>query len=329
MADPSPDAAILLMLLAEDQAAQIVGELNPREVEMLGKAMVALSEVGSADAEVALDRFVASARAQTAVKVDGTERTRTVLTRALGDAPGEAVMARIAPPVPSAQIAPLKWMRDSEIVAVLRTEHPQVAAAILSDVEPERAAQLMVELEPALQDEIVRRMVRMGPVAPFALDALIAMLGERTRQPTADPADATQRIGTAAAILSKMPKPVPDAILKLIGKRDKGLAQALSDEMFVFGDILKLDAKTLALVMRAVDAEVLALAIKPLSDSERELMLAGLSQRAAQTIRDDIEERGPVALAEVEAAQKAIVAVVRQLESEGALQLGGGDAAYV
>lgn len=328
MADINPDAAILLMLLADDQAAQIVEELSPREIELLGKAMVGLSEVGSDAAEGALNRFVESARVHSVMRVDGTERARSVITKALGDGRGDAVMAKLVPPAPMAQITPLKWMRDEEILAVIAAEHPQAGAVILADVEPERAALLLAELAPAVQEDLVRRMARLGHVGPIAIEELARLLGDGAAKPAPVPVERSARVTAAAAILSKMPKPTDQALLRAIGKRDKALAQDISDEMFVFADVLKLSAKNLAAVMRAVDSDVLVLAMRTLSDAEREMMLAGLSARAADTIRDELAEAAPVALAEVESAQKAIVGIVRQMENDGSLQIGG-NAAYV
>lgn len=328
MADSNPDAAILLMLLAEDQAAQIVGELDPREIELLGKAMVSLNEVGSEDAEGALNRFVESARAHSSVRVDGAGRARTVINKALGEDRGDAVMAKLAPPTPSAQLTPLKWMRDEEIAAVIEREHPQVGAVIMADVEPERAAALMSRLSPAVQEDLVRRMARTGPVGPLAIEELARLLGDGAAKPAPVPVERSARVTAAAAILSKMPKPTDQALLRAIGKRDKLLAQDIADEMFIFADVLKLDTKNLSAVVRAIDASVLVLAMRTMSEGDRERMLAGLSARAADTIRDELAEAAPVALAEVEAAQKAIVGIVRQMENDGSLQIGG-NAAYV
>ncbi len=327
MAEINPDAAILLMLLADDQAAQIVEELSPREIELLGKAMVGLSEVGSDAAEAALNRFVASAQSHSSMRVDGTERARSVLTKALGDDRGDAVMAKLAP-APTAQLTPLKWMRDEEIIAVIEIEHPQVGAAILADVDPERGALLIQGLSPARQEDLVRRMTRLGNIGPIAIEELARFLGDGASKPAPVPVERSARVTAAAAILSKMPKPTDQALLRAIGKRDKVLAQDIADEMFIFADVLKLDAKNLSAVVRAVDATVLVLAMRTMSEAEREKMLAGLSARAADTIRDELAEAAPVALAEVESAQKAIVGIVRQMENDGSLQIGG-NAAYV
>ncbi len=328
MAEINPDAAILLMLLADDQAAQIVEELSPREIELLGKAMIGLSEVGSDAAEAALNRFVVSAQAHSSMRVDGTERARSVLTKALGDDRGDAVMAKLAPTAPTAQLTPLKWMRDEEIIAVIEIEHPQVGAAILADVEPERAAALIQGLPPAQQEDLVRRMARLGTIGPVAIEELARFLGDGAAKPAPVPVERSARVTAAAAILSKMPKPTDQALLRAIGKRDKILAQDIADEMFIFADVLKLDAKNLSAVVRAVDATVLVLAMRTMTEAEREKMLAGLSARAADTIRDELAEAAPVALTEVESAQKAIVGIVRQMENDGSL-LMGGNAAYV
>lgn len=327
MAEINPDAAILLMLLADDQAAQIVEELSPREIELLGKAMVGLSEVGSDAAEAALNRFVASAQAHSSMRVDGTERARSVLTKALGDDRGDAVMAKLAP-APTAQLTPLKWMRDEEVIAVIENEHAQVGAAILADIEPERAAALIQGLSPTRQEDLVRRMTRLGNIGPAAIEELARFLGDGAAKPAPVPVERSARVTAAAAILSKMPKPTDQTLLRAIGKRDKALAQEIADEMFIFADVLKLDAKNLSAVVRAVDATVLVLAMRTMTEAEREKMLAGLSARAADTIRDELAEAAPVALAEVESAQKAIVGIVRQMENDGSLQIGG-NAAYV
>lgn len=328
MAEINPDAAILLMLLADDQAAQIVEELSPHEVEMLGKAMVALNEVGSDDAEAALNRFVESARSHSSLRVDGTGRARSVIKRALGDERGDAVMAALSPAGLTGQITPLKWMRDSEVIAVIEREHPQAGAVILADIEPERAATLIQALLPAKQEDIVRRMARLGPLGALAIEELARLLGDGAAKPAPATVERSARVTAAAAILSKMPKPSDQALLRAIGKRDKALAQDIADEMFIFADVLKLDAKNLSVVVRAVDATVLVLAMRTMSEAEREKMLAGLSARAADTIRDELAEAAPVAIAEVEAAQKAIVGIVRQMENDGSLQFGG-NAAYV
>ena len=322
MAEINPDAAILLMLLADDQAAQIIEELSPREIEMLGKAMVGLSEVGSDEAEGALNRFVEAARNHSVMRVDGTERARSVLTKALGDGRGDAVMAKLAPGAPTAQIIPLKWMRDEDIIAVIEAEHPQVGAAILADVEPDRAAALMQGLPPALQEDVVRRMARLGPIGPIAVDELGRFLNEAATKPAPVPVERSARVTAAAAILGKMAKPADQALLRAIGKRDKALAQDIADEMFIFADVLKLNKKNLSAVVRAVDAGVLVLAMRTMNEADRERMLAGLSARAADAIRDDLAEAAPVALADVEVAQKTIVGIVRQMENDGSIQIG-------
>ena len=329
MADADPDAAILLMLLAEEQAAQIVGELSPREIEKLGQAMVGLSEVGSDAAEGALNRFVASAQEANGLRVDGAAKARTVFSRALGDGRGDALVARLSPAAVKARITPLKWMRDEDVLIFIESEHPQVGAVILSDVEPERAAALMLKLAPARQEDLVRRMARMGVVAAIAIEELSAQLAACNTRPSPVAVARSARVSAAAQILSKMPKPADHALLRAIGKRDKALAQDIADEMFVFTDVLKLDAKNLSAVTRAIDASVLVLAMRTLSEADREKMLGGLSARAADSIRDELAEAQPVAVAEVEAAQKAIVGIVRQMENDGSLTLGAGNAAYV
>ena len=244
------------------------------------------------------------------------------MTKALGDGRGDAVMAKLAPGAPTAQIIPLKWMRDEDIIAVIEAEHPQVGAAILADVEPDRAAALMQGLPPALQEDVVRRMARLGPIGPIAIDELGRFLNEAATKPAPVPVERSARVTAAAAILGKMAKPADQALLRAIGKRDKALAQDIADEMFIFADVLKLNKKNLSAIVRAVDAGVLVLAMRTLSEAEREKMLGGLSARAAGAIRDELAEAGPAALTDVDAAQKTIVGIVRQMENDGLIQIG-------
>lgn len=320
------DSAILLMLLAEDQAASVVAELAPDEIERLANAMADLGEVVADDAQGALDRFVAEARSHALNDIDGAGRTRRLLAEALGPR-GDVVFARDAGN--SERLAPLKWMRDDEILIVLAEEHPQAGAVILADLPAPRAARLLARLPAALQEELVARMARLDAVTPLALEVLTTLLETRAARPAPPPVDRDMRISGAAAVLSKMQRPADQKLIQSLGKRDKALARRIADEMFVFADVPRLDAKSLGVVVRAIDAEVLALALKGAPPAMRETLLGVLSQRAAEAIRDEIDERGPVPLTEVEAAQKQIVATVRRMEREGALDLGGGDQAYV
>lgn len=322
MADIEPDAAILLMLLDDEQAAQIVSELSPQEVEKLGKAMIGLSEVGAKEAESALARFVVTAQQESSLAVDGAERTRSVFAKALGDQQSSAVMGRLRPAAPRGQLTPLKWIADDDLVALVEEEHPQVGAVIIADADPDRAARIMLSLRPEMQEDIVRRLARMKPVDPIAVEELSRLIGERVARPAPAKTDRAVRITSTAAILSRMPKPADQALLRAVGKRDKILMQDLSDEMFVFTDVLKLSAKALSQVVRAVEADVLALAMRPLNAAARESLLAGLSARAADTIRDELAEGSPVAMSAVELAQKTIVASVRRMEADGTLTLG-------
>ena len=171
-------------------------------------------------------------------------------------------------------------------------------------------------------------MTRMGNVGPIAIEELARLLGDGAAKPMPVAVERSARVTAAAAILNKMPKPTDQALLRAIGKRDKLLAQDIADEMFIFADVLKLDTKNLSTVVRAIDATILVLAMRTMTEAEREKMFAGLSARAADTIRDELAEALPVAIVQVEAAQKAIVGIVRRMESDGSLKIGG-DASYV
>ena len=327
--DVNTDAAILLMLLSEPQAASIVAELSPDEIERVGSAMSSLSRLDAVDAESALDRFVVQARKAKSVDVDGLQKAEAILGQALGEQRTATIIGKFRVPSAHQQVATLRWLSTDALVDFIVGEHPQVGAAILTDLPPARAAMVLAALPTGMQDDLVHRVSKLGSVASVAYEMLDDVLSHMANgQPT--PADPANGVSAAAAIVSKLPRPADQVLLKALGKRDKQLAQTISDEMFVFADVPALPTRDRSNVVRAIDTEVLTLALKGLPSEQRELMLAGLSQRAAQAIRDEIEDRGPVPLAEVEAAQKQIVAVVRRMERDGAIELGGsGDSAYV
>jgi flagellar motor switch protein FliG len=240
------------------------------------------------------------------------------------------MLAKITPPTRSTKLAMLKWMEPADIAAIIELEHPQIMAIVLAHLESTAAATVLQMLPTEVQDDVVYRVATLGPVSAEALDDLEQMITMRAGQSRSG-TTTTRRGGTsdAAAIMNNIRKDHELRIIKALTKRDRTVAQSIEDEMFIFENLLELSEKDLGILMRAVDAAVLVVALKGASDMLRTRILGCMSQRAAQSIQDEMEERGPMRLAEVLEAQKSVIAEARRMGEDGTIMLGGRGDDYV
>jgi flagellar motor switch protein FliG len=321
-------AAVLMMLVGEEEAATILKKLEPEEVRLLGKAMFAVADVGEPQVENVLDDFVQKAKHRTAVGFDPRPRIETVMTKALGDK-ADGVLARITPREAGSPVDILGWLEPAEIAALIKDEPPQIAAVLLANLDPGKAADVIDGLPEAVQPEILHRIATLGPVSPEALD----MLGEvlRTRIEGSQSPQPVAMGGTreAAAIMNKARRGVEARVMPKIAKIDRETARRIEEEMFIFEHLLELDDKSMGTLLRSVESDILVLALRGVDESMRARFLGCMSQRAAETIKDEIEARGQVRLAEVMEAQRAVLVTARQLAKEGTIRLGNQGDEYV
>ena len=322
-------AAILLMLLEENEAAAILKHFEPAEVMTLGRAMFAAAEASEEQIEVALDRFVSGSRAVSTFAVGADPRIRNVMNAALGNIRADNILAEIAPQSSAVALDILRWMEVPSIAAILESEHPQVGAIILSVLTPEVAAQVVEGLDEAAQTDLVVRAARLSTVPTDAIADLEAIVARASEIKGAQPKMRLGGTTEAAKIVNSLKKPTGERVLRTIKKRDKQLGQDIEEEMFIFDNLLELDAKSLGAVLRSVDAAALGLALKGASEMLVDKMLGSMSARAAQSIRDDMADRGLVKRAEVEGAQKTIIAEARKLAEAGEITLGAKGDDYV
>lgn len=326
----SAAAAVLLMLFDEDEAAEILSRLEPEEVRQLGYAMYDVADVEVDEVNAALDQFVNKAKGRTTIGYGATQHISRAMHKALGPERADNMLAKITPPTRSTKLAMLKWMEAAEIAAVIELEHPQVMAIVLAHLDATVAASVLQMLPSEVQDDVVYRVATLGPVSSEALDELEHLFNGQSGQPRAS-GQTTKRGGTteAAAIMNNIRKDHEQRIMKALNKRDKVVSQSIEDEMFIFENLLELSDKDLGTLMRSIDSSVLVVALKGASDMLRTKILGCMSQRAAQSIADEMEERGPMRLAEVLEAQKSIIAEARRMGEEGTIMLGGRGDDYV
>ena len=322
-------AAILLTLLGEAEAAAILGGLSPDEARRVGVAMLDVAQATAADVEAALDMFVERSRGTTGLGLDAAPRVRSVFTAALGDARAQNILTDIAPQGSDGVLEKLRWMTADAIAVALATEHPQVGALILTCLSADRAAQALGGLDEEVQSDLIYRAASLGSVNGAALADLEQLLDRYGATPGSCPPVKVGSRGDAAKIVTRLPKGTDQRVLKRLKKRDKILGQEIEDDMLVFDDLAALDVKGLGALLRAVDSQLLSLALRGAAPVTAEKMLGCLSGRAADTIRDEMAEAAPTKRAEVEAAQKEIAAIARQMAADGDINLGGKSDDYV
>lgn len=323
-------AAILLMLLSEEEAANVLGQLDPDEVQMLGGAMFGVADVTERQVNGVLDLFVDRARARTTIGFGADAHIRGMMERALGSDRAENIMARITPPTRDNALDALKWMEPRTIAALIEHEHPQIGALVLAHLDPSIAADVLQLVDEDQQTDLIYRIAKLGPVTSEALEdlerVLLRQIGNSLRGGTT-----TRRGGAseAAKIVNNTRTLAEQRIIRSLNKLDKNLARTIEDEMFVFDNLNALDDKNLGTLLRAVDNSILVVALKGADERLRAKMLGCMSTRAAQSITDEMAERGPMRLAEVQDAQKEMLAIARQLANAGTINLGGKGEDYV
>ena len=318
------DAAILLMSLGEEEAAEVFKHLSPKEVQKLGETIARMRGVSREKVDFVIARFTDDCAAQSLLVEDASDYVKSVLRRALGDDKAALLLDRILQGGDVSGIESLKWMDPVSVAELLRNEHPQIVAAILVHLEYDQAAAVLMQLPERLRSEVVLRVATLEGIQPSALKDLNEVLykvlagGDKIRKTSLG------GVKTAAEMINLLGGNADVAILDTIRNYDADLAQKIMDKMFVFDDLVKLDDRSLQLVLREVASETLIVALKGGSMEVRDKILANMSMRAASALREDLEARGPMRLSEVETQQKEILKVVRRLADENQITLGGG-----
>jgi len=318
------DAAILLMSLGEEEAAEVFKHLSPKEVQKLGETIARMRVVSRERVEGVVSKFIDAAASQSLLVNDTGDYVRAVLKRALGDDKASLLIDRILQGGDVSGIESLKWMDPLSVAELLRNEHPQIVAAILVHLDYEQAAGVLRNLSERQRGEVMVRIATLEGIQPTALKDLNEVLfkvlagGDKIRKTSLG------GVKTAAEIVNLMGAAVEAPLLDAIRGYDADLAQKIMDKMFVFDDVGKIDDKSIQLLLKEVASETLVVALKGAAPELREKFLANMSSRAAESMREDLESRGPMRLSEVEAQQKEILKVVRRLADEGQIVLGGG-----
>ncbi|HWI83375.1 flagellar motor switch protein FliG [Ramlibacter sp.] len=310
-------SAILLMALGEDRAASVLGALDTSEVELLGVAMAKLSHVSKEELAEVMSEFRHETEQLSALHLDSGSYVRAVLQKALGTDQASNLLEEIMrAELPRGGMARLNRLEATEVVELIRDEHPQIIATLMVHLDRLKAAEILAGLPARLRHDVVLRVATFGGVQPAALQELTEVLGEML----SGDGQRRSRLGgvrTAAEIVNLMTTAQEEEVLEHVRDTDEALAQRIVDEMFVFENLMDVDDRGMQRLLQDINNESLVVALKGATPELREKFFANMSQRAAETMREDLELRGPVRVSQVETEQKAILQIVRGLADAG------------
>ena len=316
-------AAILLLTVGEEAAANILKQLGPKEVQRIGTSMATLSDVKRERVAAVFNAFIAEITNTTGFGIGADSYVRNMLTRALGAEKASGIIDRILLGGNTQGLDTLKWMDARAISDVIKQEHPQIQAIVIAYLEGDLSAEVLSYLPENMRLDVIVRVAKLDTVQPDALNELNNIL---ERQFSGGSSAQKRRIGgtkVAVDIMTNLDGNIESELMGALGDIDVELAETIQDLMFVFANLLDVDDRGIQLLLREVSNEGLVIALKGADEELREKIYNNMSARAADLLRDDLEATGPTKLSDVEAAQREILTIARRMADDGEIILGG------
>jgi flagellar motor switch protein FliG len=316
-------AAVLLLTLGEANAAEVLKHMGPKEVQKVGLAMAAMTNVPREQVSKVLESFSETVQEQTALGVGSEEYIRTVMVEALGEDKAKGLMDRILLGSSTKGLEALKWMDARAVAELIRLEHPQIQAIVLSYLDNDHAAEVIRFFPERSRHDVLLRIATLDGIQPSALQELDEILERQFQGNQNVQSSSVGGIKAAAEILNFVDSSIEGEIMEAIKDADAELGQQIQDLMFVFDNLIDVDDRGIQSLLREVSSETLILALKGADEAMKDKIFSNMSKRAAEMMRDDLENKGPVRLSEVEGAQKEILAIARRMSESGEIALGG------
>ncbi|WP_078759066.1 flagellar motor switch protein FliG [Novilysobacter spongiicola] len=322
-------AAVVLLSLGEAQAAEVLKHMGAKEVQKLGMAMTSVGGVSRNTVAAVFEDFVETLAQPSAIGAGADDYIRAVLTQALGEERAGSLIDRILAGRNTSGLDTLKWMEPRAIAELVRNEHPQIIAIVMAHLDEDQAAEVLKCLTDRVRADVLLRIATLDGIPPNALNELNDVMARQFAGSQNLKSSSVGGVRVAANILNFMDTGQDEQILGAISEIDEPLGVQIRDLMFVFDNLAEIDDRAIQTVLREISTEKLALALRGADQKVREKITTNMSQRAAEILLEDMEARGPVRLAEVEAAQKEILAEVRKMADAGTIQLAAKAEAFV
>jgi flagellar motor switch protein FliG len=316
-------AAVLLMAMGTDNAAEVLKHLNPKEVQVLAGAMASMENINKSEMNVVMDVFVDEVSNQTSMGIGTEDYVRDMMVNALGEDKAKGMIDRILLGSGNKGLEALKWMDPRAVGEVIRLEHPQIIAIVLSYLDSDHAAEVLKILPERGRADLVMRIASLNGIPPVAIQELDKIMEKQFSGQQNVSQSSVGGFKTAANILNFLDSSDESSIMETVGEHDQEMSDGISELMFVFENLNDVDDRGIQALLREVSSDVLTLALRGADEEIKEKILRNMSKRAAEMLREDMEARGPVRLSEVEGAQKEILTTARRLADEGDIVLGG------
>src|SRR3984893_908023 len=322
-------AAILLLTLGEQEAAQVLKHMGAKEVQRIGTAMAKLSNVSREEVHGVITQFTSSVESETSVGVGTDEFLRKVLVDALGHDKAASIIDRINIGRSTKGLEALKWMDARAVAELIRLEHPQIIAIVLAYLEPDQSAEVLSFLPANMRSDIMVRIATLDGVQPSALSELDDIMEKTFAGKGTTRTSALGGAKAAANIINNLEPSQEGVLMEQILQTDEALGSRIQDLIFVFDHLLEIDDRSMQELLRQVSSDKLLLAMEGCEGAMKEKIFKNMSQRAAEMLKDDLESKGPVRISEVEGAQKEILQTARKLAESGTIALAGKGDEYV
>lgn len=317
-------AAILLLSLSEEDAAQILKHLEPKQVQKVGLAMAQMVDLNQAKITAVHSMFIEQIQNFSTIGFQSEEFIKRALTAALGEEKAANLIDQIVLGGGAKGLDSLKWMDSKQVASIIRNEHPQIQTIVLSYLEPEQSAEILSQFPEKVRLDLTMRIANLEEVQPAALQELNEIM---EKQFAGQAGTQTAKMGglkAAANILNYMDTNIEGLLMDAIRENDEEMAQQIQDLMFVFENLVDVDDRGIQTLLREVQQDVLMKALKGTDENLKEKIFKNMSKRAAELLQDDLEAMPPVRVSDVEAAQKEILSIARRLSDAGEIMLGGG-----
>ncbi|ATC95512.1 flagellar motor switch protein FliG [Pseudoalteromonas tunicata] len=317
-------ASILLLSLSEEDAAQILKHLEPKQVQKVGMAMASLSDLSQDKISAVHRLFIEQIQSFSTIGFQSEEFIRKALTAALGEEKAANLIDQIIMGSGAKGLDSLKWMDSKQVANIIRNEHPQIQTIVLAYLDPEQSAEIISQFPEKVRLDLTMRIANLEEVQPAALQELNEIMEKQFAGQAGAQAAKMGGLKAAADIMNYLETNIEGQLMDSIREHDEEMSQQIQDLMFVFENLMDVDDRGIQAILRDVQQDVLMKAIKGADDNLKEKILKNMSKRAAEMLADDLEAMGPVRISEVEAAQKEILSVARRLADSGEIMLGGG-----
>lgn len=317
-------AAILLLSLSEDDAAQILKFLEPKQVQVLGAAMAAMDDMTQSKISAVHKHFIEEIQNYSTIGFKSEDFVRRALVAALGEDKAAHLLDQIMAGSGSKGLESLKWMDSKQVANIIRNEHPQIQTIVMSYLEPEQSAEILAQFPEKVRLDLLMRVANLEEVQPAALQELNEIMEKQFAGQAGAQAAKMGGLKSAADIMNYLDTSIEAQLMEAIREQDEEMSQQIQDLMFVFDNLIDVEDRGIQAILREVQQETLMRAIKGADEGLKTKITSNMSKRAADMLLDDIEAMGPVRLSEVETAQKEMLSIARRLADAGEIMLGGG-----